>query len=646
MGLMKKLIAFILSLNLIITPIVMAQEVGENAGYDGHSQIKKGGYDFYAKQILAASTSIIGANIISQCSFGAKVPSIATYMAGSLVYIASELLGAKAQNDHHIQKLSDLKKVSEDQEVKGGEVQKEILTQSKKDQEASLDYIKKKKLWTLAVTVIYATAMGLAISEELTGHTSGVAAGAASCATTAAALSSACTVGYAGCYAGHLAACTALMPSGAVTAEAAFASPIALAKGTSTCAGVALYNAGCSSYLTSYMAIGYANCKPMPTNSALNMIMAKALVAAYAMGVTKGAEKGVNYTSMITQLLTLLVPSLEKMVMPAYNFPIPRSITFGASMALSGLVSSGLIQRQNILEKNVADVDKMLTSFNANTHDPNGIGEGNYNSPGLGNAYDPSGKKYELKALPKVAPVKTCVSNNGSSLEVSSNACRTPIKINRPKFNFAGGIKTLNDAGTLAADMANAVTSGDADRANAIAGQLGNMAAKVKEVNEKLQAEYNEKQKADKKPTLDFDKSIKDKVASMENDLSNHASSNGINMASLGPALNSDDLDKKDDSSSTGIDTVAGIPAPEIPTLDAGLSGMESDSSEDFSDSTQKVASLSESLEGFESAESDIAKDSGVSIFRQVSNRYLLNYTKIFNRKEITPVKQDEAKSP
>jgi hypothetical protein len=642
---MKKLIAFILSLNLIITPVVFAQEVGENPGYDGQSQIKTGGYDFYAKQILAASTSIIGANIISQCSFGIKVPSIATYMAGSLVYIASELLGAKAQNDHHKQKLSDLKRVAEDKPVKGGEVQKAILIQSKKDQEASLDYIKKKKLWTIAVTAIYAAAMGLAISEELTGHTSGATAGTASCAATAAALSAGCTMGYAACYAGHIAACTGLMSSGALAAEAAFASPTALATGTSTCAGTATYAGGCSSYLTSYMAIGYANCTPMSTNGLLNMIMVKALVAAYTMGATKDTSKAVNYTTMITQLLTLLVPSLEKLVMPAYNFPIPRSITFGASMALAGVVSGGLIQRQNIVEKNISDLDKMITNFKLNTDDPNGVGEGDANAPGLSNPYDPGSKKYEIKALHKVAPVKNCVSNNGRAIDVSSNACKSPIKINRPKFDFAGGIKTLNDAGTLAADMANAVTSGDTDRANVIAGQLGNMAAKIKEVNEKLQAAYNEKQKADKKPAVDFGKSIKEKVASMENDLSKMASSQGINMASLGPAMNSEDF-KKDELNASETEVVAAVPVPEMPIADINLSGMDATSSEEFSDSSQTVATLSDSLNEFETTESDIAKDPGVSIFRQVSNRYLLNYTKIFNRKEIAPPMQEASKTP
>jgi hypothetical protein len=84
---MKKLFAILMSLHLILMPAAMGQsqpgvEVGTNNSYDNQSQIKKGGYDFYAKTILAIGTSIVGANIISQCSFGLKVPSIATFMAG------------------------------------------------------------------------------------------------------------------------------------------------------------------------------------------------------------------------------------------------------------------------------------------------------------------------------------------------------------------------------------------------------------------------------------------------------------------------------------------------------------------------------------------------------------------------------------
>jgi hypothetical protein len=58
------------------------------------------------------------------------------------------------------------------------------------------------------------------------------------------------------------------------------------------------------------------------------------------------------------------------------------------------------------------------------------------------------------------------------------------------------------------------------------------------------------------------------------------------------------------------------------------------------------VASLDESLNDFESTESDISKDPEVSIFKQVSNRYFLNYTKIFQRKEINPPLAEPAPAP
>jgi hypothetical protein len=54
------------------------------------------------------------------------------------------------------------------------------------------------------------------------------------------------------------------------------------------------------------------------------------------------------------------------------------------------------------------------------------------------------------------------------------------------------------------------------------------------------------------------------------------------------------------------------------------------------------TATLDQALNNFESTAQDISKKSDVSLFKQVSNRYLLNYTKIFREKK----KIESAPSP
>ena len=54
--------------------------------------------------------------------------------------------------------------------------------------------------------------------------------------------------------------------------------------------------------------------------------------------------------------------------------------------------------------------------------------------------------------------------------------------------------------------------------------------------------------------------------------------------------------------------------------------------------------SMDQALNEFESSESDISKRSETSLFKQLSNRYLLNYNKIFERKKEDPVSESSKK--
>jgi hypothetical protein len=142
-----------------------------------------------------------------------------------------------------------------------------------------------------------------------------------------------------------------------------------------------------------------------------------------------------------------------------------------------------------------------------------------------------------------------------------------------------------------------------------------------------LKAKYNQYLKKNNQAPLDFDKSVQQQVAGLQSAFNQAAASKNIDLASLGAPLPSSS-DKKEESSSNaapsapagyvGVDPLAGLGGSETePVVDSG------------------VAEVAEqSLEDYETAEQDISKKSDVSIFKQLSNRYILNYTKMFDRKK------------
>ena len=282
----------------------------QNKAYEGASQ-SQGGYDFYAKQILAISTSIIGTNIISQCIAGLKIPSIAVFMAGSLVYIASELAGAKAQNKNHNKMMDEIDLTSKEIEaLKGGgngDAQRNALELRKKEEEQTRDYLKSRRMWLLAVTAMYWTAMGLAIMEETSGIAAGVGTGTGVCTTLSAQYAAMDCAGsgpgYAACYAAkyamHFAKCTMGMPTGWAATLPNFANPASVSIAQSSCSSTMLYVPACLSYLNSYLAIAYAYCTPLSIASGLKgLILAKAITTAYSMGVNRtGGSPATSYAT-------------------------------------------------------------------------------------------------------------------------------------------------------------------------------------------------------------------------------------------------------------------------------------------------------------------------------------------------------------
>jgi hypothetical protein len=200
-------------------------------------------------------------------------------------------------------------------------------------------------------------------------------------------------------------------------------------------------------------------------------------------------------------------------------------------------------------------------------------------------------------------------------------------------------IPNLSNVANLSADMAQAMADGDHAKAAAISGKIGSMAASVKKTSEDLKAKYNAYLKLKGKPTIDFNKRINQQVAAIQGAVSKAAASQGMNLGSSGKSS----LSESEVSKDTGVPVVntASVGGVAQPVFDP-LAGMGA--TEDLGLETA-ATKADPTLDDFESSVQDVARKDDVSIFKQLSNRYILNYTKIFDRKkEEIPVVPDAPK--
>lgn len=624
---MKKIMTVLMCFQLITAPLANVGLASDkdnipqtNISYDQASQ-HAGGYDFYLKQILALSTGVIGANIITQCHKGMTVPSIAVYMAGAVANVASELLGSKSQNERHKARMSEIE-VSQKfvkENVSGGEFQKEALNQRLKEEKDTRDYLKDRATWQTAISAIYWTAMGLAIAEQMTGYLSATAAANA-----------ACLAASVGPQAAMAAGCPATVILGTQAAQAAgpAGNPAPRTAGMGTCAPLTFYAPFCIQHLEAYLKFTYGACALQPTDGGASMLsMTKILGMGWQVANTSfgGPEGKMSTVSMVTSLLTMMVPKLSKTVAASYNFPIARSITFGASAGLSTAVSVGLWHRHGVAKKNVEKLERAVNQFVRETTETEGFETGTKEQLSK-NAVVKSGAAY--KSLAKGVETKSCLQRKGSSYDYSAKACNDALKLKPVHFNYSGvGPDVLSVSG-MAADFANATSSGDMAQANLIAGKLAAQAGNMKRFAEKMQEAYNKQLPKNEKP-VEFEKSIESQVASMQASLQKSATGQEMDLASMG-STDAKLLDEQKNDAKVESVTATAPSVPEVPVapdFDFSLDEVN----ENVQD--EQVATISNRLEDFETNENDISKRSDVSIFTQLSNRYLLNYTRIFETK-------------
>lgn len=556
---MKKLFAIILSLGLIMAPVPVVSNAHAAGG---------GGY---AKMILGLANGIVGTVIITNCK---DVPSMTfdhyIYMAGSLVYIAGEILTGKKKGSD----IDSNNKAAEECKAKmkeGGDYQRCTLEAQKKDEESTKEFIQKKMTWTKATLAVYSLA-AVATGVEIF--------------------------------------CDNTYP---------------LKNCAGTVDSMLICNPSNASVAVQYgvvAAFGFANSGLMGAAMAAGM---KAFAGMLKIG-----------TATVDKLMGAMSTGYYRL-----GFYIAAGV-------LVGLILSDLSKQKKESEKRIADIQKVIDTLEAAD---NNLAEGasttgaGATSGALGGADNPNGpKKYDVKALATGTNlVKNCWSNASGSTNFSEAGCNSPIRLTKPAFPGDMNIPTLVDGSNAAIDMANAISSGDVASADIQAGRLIAMAGKIDKVKDGLIAKINADLVKKGKRPIDGKDILKDQIDSFNA---------GMNKQNPG----SGNLSLADFENAGGDAAVsATTPAAEVPAVTAAVSApavapTTETSSMDLSDlgagleeaaqpttEPEKVATLEDSLGNFESNEGDISTDPGVSIFKQVSNRYILNYGKIFDRKQINP---------
>lgn len=568
---MFKVFTIFLSLQLILAPVALAQSSGDQFR---EGPAKKGGMDLYAKQILSLGTSSIGANILTSCKLGGMLPSLMIFMGGSLVNIASEIMGGKALNENHKKRASSLKMLEEKmKQTPGGDLQKASLEEALKEEKQTLSYINKRKTWALAVTAAYLAAT---IASQIEN--------------------------------------------------------------------VRSFNITDPQQPT----ITYVPCTP----SGMGKFTAIAVSLAWSMGPSLlGAKsEGGMLTTVGSMLLTLgpQVGILEGLVPAMYSTPNKRAITFGAATVLQGLIVKGLMDRAKVTKQNIEKLENALAVFKDQTNTDNGIAlGGSSNAPQFdsnGAQIDPnSGRSFALNQLADGTSLpKECWSSTSKGMEYSSSSCKSPVRL--PSLNFAGGINvpTLQSAAKLSNDLAQQVARGDIGAAESSASALGAQAGKLKEIRDNIAKQLNDRLKAKGEKPIDFEGESQKQASQMMADFNKLSGSNsGLAGLGSGSASGLDsaltaDADKKEE---TNVKTASGGAGIDVPSATGGIitEGLVNDPSL----SEGILAANTNANVEYDYNEDDVSDRQDVSLFEQVSNRYMFQYNKLFTREKpkLEPVK-------
>lgn len=375
-----------------------------------------------------------------------------------------------------------------------------------------------------------------------------------------------------------------------------------------------------------------AACAPNPAGDEL---WVTAISAAYLSASRTGSNT--TLTSMATGVAvpiatSLIAPKLRLASRVAgssvavLNTGIGRSITFGV---MGGLVTYIFTELNAEKARTQNRIQTLQRALNALPPANGGLAESAPDLSGGDAVNKRNSKNAPIKKLVQAKPVRNCL---GQDLSFSPQGCASKFKLDKIKLDPKWNIPTLVSAVNLANDFNEAIINGDFSRAEVLSGKLSQSAMGLNKLKDELLKRTNNHLASKGKPKIDLAAEEKKYL----NQFSSQLASSPEGAKLLADAAASAQV--SGDSTSASETTPASISSADMVSAkgDGGLdlSGLDNFTSED---EVAVLAALNEGGDSYpESSGEEIVKDPEVSIFKQVTHRYFLNYNKLFRRKELT----------
>lgn len=586
---MIKIFTVFMSLQLILAPVAIAQTAGDQFRENPDSKKSSS----YIDQIGSIAISAVGTSALLSCKFGTLLTSVVLFNAGSIAYIASEIMGGKAQNAFQNKKVADMKMVEEKMKkgVNGGDIQKEALETALADEKETLSIINKRKKWLTAIAAIYSLATIAALLEVIK------------------------------------------MPIPFIQPPMQFA---ACEPGSAIVGSMAIKAAVVAAW--SFVSLKQDG------------MLGKYGSMAAALGV---AFTGIG-TTIVTMLNSPPTRVAAFGIAAALVMKNQSDLSAQATVAKENIekLEKVLAEFKNATGTNNSTINQDLASSEATggAGSSAGVAGGGQSSGGLsGRGSTTIGNPNDIRSLSDTRPGADpyCFSQNNRAIDYEQN-CSNPLRLNQPRFDAEINVPTLQNGTRSAVEFANAVTRGDIAAADASAGQLESLSGKLKDLEKNFRKRANESLVANKKDPIDFEKNEKDALQKIQDAFVSQAKKDNFNLASLGSSTlsttnqsESSNDDSDSDSSKNGSSSASGTTNNQAAYQGLGAITEGSLSNSDFSEISEgdltASKSLEDSLNDYETSVNDISNRSEDSIFKQVSMRYRANYDRFFDRKKPRP---------
>jgi hypothetical protein len=383
--------------------------------------------------------------------------------------------------------------------------------------------------------------------------------------------------------------------------------------------------------------------------------------SAMALGKVKSAAVVAGYTFMTGGGLTgALMGALAGFVVAqgalssVFNTAMGRVAGMAVVAGLTMMAKKEVDGEVKKLEDDIADLKKVIAQFRKETDGtgPNsedvtgGASSGSTTGALAGTTSGAtggvsSGGGSGVTPLPggKIAGgTNTCLNSN----QEFSNNCSNPMKFTSPDLKMFGDQPELQQVANQGIQMANDATSGNVGRADIAAGSLNSQAAKMNDALKKSLAKTNSKLKSQGKSAIDLEKSKQDVLKSMQAafDKETAGQQNGLAALGIGGMTLDPNAVDKSGQNIAGASTTAAVA---VPTSDgkAADAVAPTESTAAITAEASKAAeesaasALGKNLGDYESTDGDISAKKEDSLWKQVSNRYLLNYGRFFERNKL-----------